>query len=146
MLKDNRFIAERKGLEILKNATAISDEEIIATLITNGTISQAAAQLNISTRTIYDRMANAGFKAAYSAAKSDILRKAVLKLNSKLNEAIDTISGIMIDKEASAAVRLQAAQAIINQADKFTQRLQAEEQCIAKQTTAALFDINFSLD
>ena len=142
MLKDNRHVARRlkRGLNELKNTTAISNEEIIAALISSGTITQAAAQLNISTRTIYDRMTQKDFKAAYSAAKSDILRKAVLKLNTRLNEAIDTVSTIMNDKEVNAAVRLQAAQTIINTADKFTQRLQAEEINIENYSKKELFD------
>ncbi|MBQ2152514.1 MAG: hypothetical protein II440_03625 [Clostridia bacterium] len=127
----------------MKNTTAISNEEIIAALISSGTITQAAAQLNISTRTIYDRMTQKDFKAAYSAAKSDILRKAVLKLNTRLNEAIDTVSTIMNDKEVNAAVRLQAAQTLINTADKFTQRLQAEEINIENYSKKELFDLDF---
>lgn len=129
----------------MKNATAISGEKIIAALITSGTITQAATQLDISTRTIYDRMTQREFKAAYSAAKSDILRKAVSKLNTRLNEAIDTIAEIMNDKEASAAARLQAAQAIINLSDKFTQRLQDEEANIDKYSKD-LFDFDFNLN
>ena len=124
----------------MKNTTAISNEEIIAALISSGTITQAATQLDISTRTIYDRMTQKDFKAAYSAAKSDILRKAVLKLHTRLNEAIDTVSTIMNDKEVNAAVRLQAAQTLINTADKFTQRLQAEEINIENYSKKELFD------
>ena len=61
-----------------KNQTAVSDEEIIAALLQSGSIAQAAELTGISARSIYDRMGTRDFKAAYSAAKSDIVRAAVL--------------------------------------------------------------------
>ena len=55
-------------------------------------------------------MGKKDFKAAYTAAKSDIIRGAVLNINTKLIEAINTISELMTDKEVNPAIRLQAAQ------------------------------------
>lgn len=107
---------------------AISDEEIIAALIQHGTIKEAAAAVNASTRTIYDRMNNLEFRAKYTAAKNGILRKAVFYINEKLTDAINTVLEIMNDPDASRAVRLQAAQTIINNAGKFAERLTKEEQ------------------
>ena len=60
-------------------------------------------------------------------AKNDIIRKAVYSINQKLAAAIDSVSEIMTDKDVNPAVRLQAAQVIINNAGKFADRLTAEE-------------------
>ena len=122
----------------------ISDEQLIAALLNNGTIKAAASSAGISERAIYDRMNTGEFQALYKAAKADLIRAAVFSINGKLQEAINTVAEIMTDKENNPAVRLQAAQTILNTACKFTQRLQADEQSITAQVESNRFDI-FSL-
>jgi lambda repressor-like predicted transcriptional regulator len=110
-----------------KNIKEVSDEEIIAALVQNGTVKDAAAVAGISPRTIYDRMKNPAFRGDYMAAKTDIIRAAVFSINGKLSEAVDAVAEIMNDKAVNPAVRLQAAQTIINNAAKFASRLSGEE-------------------
>ena len=107
--------------------TTASDEQIIAALLSEGTLREAAQAVGISERALYDRMNRGEFQALYRAAKADIMRRALNHINQQLQAAIDTIAEIMQDKETNAAVRLQAAQAILNHAGKFAQRLQADE-------------------
>ena len=114
-------------------AKTISDEQIIAALLNHGTIKQAAAAAGISERAIYDRMSGGDFQALYKAAKADLLRAAVISLNGKLQEAIDTVADIMTDTGNNPATRLQAAQTILNTAGKFMQRLQDSENCAERQ-------------
>lgn len=121
--------------------TAVTDEEIIAALIASGTIAEAASKVGLSTRTIYDRMACKDFKALYHGAKTDIVRGAVFKINSKLTEAIETVSELMTDKEVNPAIRLQAAQTIITNAAKFSERLQGEEYQNIENNVKSIFDI-----
>lgn len=123
-----------------KKQSAVTDEQIIAALISNGTISQAAEAAGISPRTIYERMTHREFKAAYRAAKSDLIRQAVFNMDNKLTDAINTIADIMNDKNANPAIRLQAAQTILNNAQKFAERLKGEENGIAAATEKPLFD------
>lgn len=108
-------------------AKAITDEKIVAALVSSSTIAEAAGKVNMSIRSIYDRMAKTEFKALYEAARSDIVRTAVTKMNEKLTEAIETVSEIMNSEEANPAVRLQAAQTIITNVVKFSERLKHEE-------------------
>jgi hypothetical protein len=115
-----------------KNRTAISDEEIIAALISCGSISEAAAHLNMAPRTIYDRMGYREFKAAYSAAKADIVRQAVLTMGRNLAGAVDVVTEIMNDDGNPAATRLQAAKLIIDSAAKFTDRIAKAEEYTAE--------------
>lgn len=56
--------------------------------------------------------------------------------------AIDAVAEIMTDKEVNAAVRLQAAQTIINNAGKFAERLTKDEQCTAD-CLKSPFDFDF---
>lgn len=106
-----------------KNQTAISDEAIIAALIQNPTIAQAAAAVGLSPRALYDRMADQAFQTAYNAAKAGILRGAVAALNDKVSDAIAVISEVMYDSETNAGTRLQAAKMILESASKFADRL-----------------------
>lgn len=83
------------------------------------------------------------FKAAYSAAKADIVRQAVLTLNHNLSAAVDVVTEIMSNEENTAATRLQAAKMIIENAGKFADRLSAADRYTADQVQSPLdMDIN----
>ena len=118
---------------------AVSDEQIIAALLSNGTIKAAAAAIGVSERSIYDRMNEGEFKALYKSAKADLIRGAVVNLNMQIQAAVDVVADIMNDTSNNAAVRLQAAQTILNNAGKFSQRLTAEEQSVATQIDSNMF-------
>lgn len=121
-----------------KNQTAVSDEEIIAALLSSGSISEAAKLTGIAPRTIYDRMGFREFKAAYSAAKADIMRQAVLNMTRKLSEAVEVITGIMTNEENAPGIRLQAAKMIIENAARFSDRMNNADQYTAAQAASPL--------
>ena len=116
-----------------KNQTGISDEELIAALISTGTIKAAAQAAGIGERTFYTRMKSGEFQALYKAAKADTIRAAVNALNARTQAAIDTIAEIMEAQDVNPATRLQAAQTILNHAGRFADRLQAAEQSVQLQ-------------
>ena len=116
-----------------KKQTGISDEEIIAALISTGTIKAAAQAAGIGERTIYTRMKSGEFQALYKAAKADTIRAAVNALNGRIQAAIDTIAEIMEAQDINPATRLQAAQTILNHAGRFADRLQEAEARTAQQ-------------
>ena len=120
---------------------AVSDEQIIAALLNNGTIKAAAGAVGISERALYDRMSKGEFQALYKAAKADLVRAAVLNINRQLQAAIDTVVEVMQDPDNNAAVRLQAAQTILNNAGKFAQRLQVDETSVIMQQESDKFSI-----
>lgn len=124
------------------NTKAISNEEIIAALLQHGTIKDAAAAAGTTPRTIYDRMNDREFRAEYMEAKNDIIRKAVFTINEKLSAAIDAVAEIMTDKDNNPAVRLQAAQTILNNAGKFAERLTHDEYQ-SRNEGKAPFDFDF---
>lgn len=115
------------------NNKAVSNEEIIAALLQHGTIREAAAAAGIAPRTIYDRMQEREFTAEYMAAKNDIMRSAVFKMNESLAAAVDAITAIMNDEKANPAVRLQAAQTLLNNAGKYAETLQKSERAAASE-------------
>jgi len=125
----------------MAKAQAVSDEQIIAALLNNGTLKAAASAAGISERALYDRMNNGNFQALYRAAKADLIRAAVFNLNNQLQEAVNTVAEIMADKENNPAIRLQAAQTILNNAGKFSQRLQIDENGVIAQAESSRFDV-----
>ena len=106
-----------------KKEAGISNEVIIAALMNNTTLAQAATAAGISSRALYDRMTDQSFRAEYQAARAAVLRETVNNLTQRTSAAVNTIAEIMEDAEASPATRLQAAQIILNTAAKFTERL-----------------------
>ena len=118
-----------------------TDEQIIAALLANGTLRAAAAAVGISERTLYDRMNKGDFQALYRAAKADLIRAAVFNINSQLQAAINTVVQVMQDENNNAAVRLQAAQTILNNAGKFAQRLQIDETGVINQLESNRFSM-----
>lgn len=126
-----------------QNTKTVSNEEIIAALLQHGTMKDAAAAAGTTPRTIYDRMNDREFRAEYMEAKNDIIRKAVFSINEKLSAAIDAVADIMNDKDNNPAVRLQAAQTILNNAGKFAQRLTHDEYQ-SRNETKSPFDFDFN--
>ena len=122
-------------------AKAISDEQLIAALLNHGTIKAAASAAGISERALYDRMNTGDFQVLYKAAKAELIRAAVFSINGKLQEAIDTVAEIRANQENNPAIRLQAAQTILNTACKFTQRLAADEQSTITQAESNSFGL-----
>lgn len=120
---------------------AITDEQIIAALLNSGTIKDAAGAVGISERALYDRMSKGEFQALYKAAKADLIRAAVLNLNRQLQAAIDTVVEVMQNPDNNPAIRLQAAQTILNNAGKFAQRLQVDETSVIIQQESDKFSI-----
>ena len=113
--------------------SAISDEEIITAILNNSTLKAAAAAVGISERALYDRMNSGDFQVLYKQARTDVLRDAVATLNGHIQDAINVIAEIMTDQELNAATRLQAAQTILSNAQKFSHRLQVEENIVQGQ-------------
>lgn len=115
----------------------LTDEAIIAALIAEGSIKGAAASLECTTRTLYERMKKPEFKALYSQAKGDILKTATAKLQGNLCGAIDTLTEIMKDTEAPKQTRANCAVSVLQYGAKFTEatdiieRLEAIEEAQA---------------
>lgn len=116
-----------------------TDEQIIAALLSTGTIQAAAAAVGLSPRTVYTRMQAGDFQALYKAAKADLIRAAVFNINNQVQAAINTVTEIMQDESNNPAIRLQAAQTILSNAGKFAQRLQTDETSVTMQLESNRF-------
>ena len=110
-----------------KNEKFPTNEEIIAALLDAGSIAEAAQKLGISVKTIYERRRDSDFRLAYQDAKNEIIRGAVYKINRSLSDAVDTVTEIMNDTNVNPQTRLQAAQTLISNSTKITERLEKDE-------------------
>lgn len=99
----------------------LADEEIIAALIECGTIKAAAASLDCTARTLYERMKKEEFRELYAQAKAEIIKGATAKLQGNLSGAIDTLAEIMNDKEAAKQTRANCAVSILQYGARFTE-------------------------
>ena len=105
----------------------ITDEEIIKALLDSKTMQQAAECAGLSVRSLYDRTKEPAFIAKYSRVRTDLLRGIVTDLLNHTGEATATMVEIMNDPEQKGSTRLQAAQAILDNAARFTKQLQGAE-------------------
>ena len=105
----------------------LTDEAIIAALIAEGSIKGAAASLECTTRTLYERMKKPEFRELYAQAKADILKTATAKLQGNLCGAIDTLAEIMTDTEAAKQTRVNSAVNILQYAARFTETTELAE-------------------
>ena len=119
-------------------ATTVSDEQIIAALMSNGTIKAAAGAVGISTKTLSDRMTTREFKDCYRSAKADVIRKAIFDLNKQVGSAVACIVEIMNDPSVNPSLRLQSAQTILKYSSMFSQRLSNDEQTYLEQQRAKM--------
>ncbi len=108
-------------------ATGIDDSAILAALVANKTIAAAARELQISPRTIYNRMQSGTFRTRLEALRADNLRDACATLQQGARLAALTLQELMLDETVPPAVRLQACRETLHAADLYGAHLRTLE-------------------
>ena len=117
----------------------LTDEAIVAALIECGSIKAAAASLQCTPRTLYDRMKKPEFKELYTQAKADILKTVTAQLQGEFSNSVKTLAKIRDDEEAPKQTRANCATSILQYGARFTEatdileRLEAIEEAQALQ-------------
>jgi hypothetical protein len=93
--------------------TSRKEEQAIASLLSQGTIGQAAIASNISESTLRRWLKEPHFQAAYSQAKRQILEGTVNRLRSIGDAAVDGLSEVVKDKNSPAGARVSAGRTIL---------------------------------
>ena len=101
----------------------LSDEAIVYAVIQYRTAADAAQALGCDPSTIYRRMRTSSAQAIYRSFQADMLRRASEDLNDARDDALTVIRRIMKNRKVNAAVRLQAAQAILSNDLRYAERL-----------------------
>lgn len=123
----------------------VSDEQIIAGLLTAGTVKAAAKQCGLSERTIYNRMTSPDFQAAYKMAKADGLREAVKNLQAKKRGVYHILESIMNCTTINPDTRLRAAGMILEELEKTNYAMQAAEEQALKAMDSGSDFLNVSI-
>lgn len=98
------------------------DERIISALLSNSTNKEAAAACGLSEKQLYRRMDSPTFKVKLAEARARLVDIAVTALEGRMAQAVDTMTEIMGDKEAPPQTRLNAADAVIRNSLKLSER------------------------
>ena len=100
----------------------VSDEKIIAALMATATNAEAAQVAGLSQTQLYHRMRSDVFKRKLAEARGRLLDGATAALQARMGEAVDTMTKVMHDPETPAQTRLNAAEAILRNSLKLSER------------------------
>lgn len=104
------------------NGSRRKDELLLSSLLSNRTIREAARSCGLSETQVYARLNDAEFKARYDAARHGVLDQSAAALQIMLQDAVNTLHGIVLDADAPPQTRLNAADAIIRNSLKLTEQ------------------------
>ncbi len=100
-------------------------------LLEKPTVSEAARYAEVSETTLYRWMNDTGFQMLYRAARRDIVKQAVARLQRACSRAVDTLQDVMEDSESSASARVTAAKTVMEMAFKAVELEDLEERVTA---------------
>lgn len=100
----------------------MNDEKIIAGLLSNPTVAEAAKSLGLTPQTIYNRLRDDDFRVRYAEARQQVLTEDCYKLQSYLSAVIDQIYGVAIDETGTATqIRLNACDMLLRHCYRLTE-------------------------
>lgn len=106
-------------------------EQAIAALLAQPSVGEAALAANIAESMLYRWLQkHDGFKTAYQAARREVVRQAIVQVQSACGKAVETLRSIMDDSNAPASARVSAARTVLDMAVKAVE-LEDLEQRIA---------------
>lgn len=100
----------------------MNDEKIIAGLLSNPTVAEAAKSLGLTPQTVYNRLRDDAFRVRYAEARQQVLTEDCYKLQSYLSAVIDQIYGVAIDETGTATqIRLNACDMLLRHCYRLTE-------------------------
>ena len=109
----------------------ITDERILAALLTAGSVRAAAKSASVSEGTIRNRLSDPDFRAKYDALRGDLLQEATAGMTAHLQAATETMTAIMEDTENAASVRLAACDALLRHCLRYFSATEIERRIAA---------------
>ena len=100
-------------------ALSVKQWRCVRALLTRPTVAQAAVDCALSEATIYRWLATPAFRAALAQAEGEAVAAAGRKLVALAESALDTVAAVMTDPQAPDAVRVRAAEVVLNNLMKF---------------------------
>ncbi len=100
----------------------VPDERIIAELLFQSTNAAAARAVGLTEQQLYRRMRNPDFKAKLAAVRTSLIDGATTSLQAHMDEAVYTMTSVMRDPSTPAQTRLNAAEAVLRNGLKLSER------------------------
>jgi hypothetical protein len=113
------------------------DSALLAALLVEPTIAEAARKASVPERTAYRRLTEPDFAQAYRRARWEAVEHATCRLQTTAGAAVETLGAIMKDPAVTATARVAAARAVLDTAFRateleFGERLDRIEAAIAE--------------
>ena len=100
----------------------IQREVLIATLLTEGSVTKTAEKLKCSTNTVRSYMAENGFDDDFNKAKTEVLNGVCNRIRSELLEGVEIISQIMRDEKTAPQIKINSFQILMNTFTKLNEQ------------------------
>ena len=104
----------------------ISDETIIAALLSCPTLEATAEQCGLSIRQLYDRRQNSDFVRKLKEAQAEALATTTRYLQRASGNAANVLAEIAESPGRPAQVRISAARAVLDMAAKYTEAVDVQ--------------------
>ena len=104
----------------------MTDEKLIAYLLSAPTIREAAIQAGISESDVYKKLKEYSFRKKLNQQRALLLEDVRVALQVQLLSAVKIMGDIAADKQVSAQIRLNACDAILKHASKITDRIEVD--------------------
>ena len=102
-------------------------DRIARALFEHGSIQKAAAELGMSEATVSRWKQKPGFQEVYSEIQREAWSRTIGRLLQASPAAASTIVKTMVDPNATPAVRLRAAQSVLEHGQKFQEKPERDE-------------------
>lgn len=115
-------------------AKKVSDEQLLEALLVHGGVSGAARVLGLSENAIYKRLKDDALRQQYDTLQGVMLSTAAAAMVDALGDAVSALRAVLADQSASAGLKVNAANALLNHCCRYveisniTRRLDALEQ------------------
>jgi formylmethanofuran dehydrogenase subunit B len=110
---------------------ARKQDQAIAALLEQPTISKAAKKAGVGERTLLRWLQLDDFQAALRIAQRKVLSQAIAQLQQAASESVRTFLSVMLDECASASARVAAAKIVLDFAIKGVEREDLEKRLTA---------------
>ena len=97
----------------------LSDEKVLETILNTRSLQEAAAELKISTRTLYTRTRSPEFIEMCANMQKNLNAQMTEALFEISFDALEVFKAILQDDTVSNGLRLQAAQSVLTLTEKF---------------------------
>lgn len=104
----------------------MTDEKLIAYLLSAPTIREAAIQAGISESAVYKKLKEYSFRKKLNQQRALLLEDVRVALQVQLLSAVKIMGDIAADEQVSAQIRLNACDAILKHASKITDRIEVD--------------------